>query len=426
MAKAAKPHTRSIGFTLQLGALVTLASFATDMGLPVLDATANSLGVTAARAALTLSIFMAGFALGPLLFGPISDRVGRRPVLLSGVAVFAVCGALAAFSRSIEALLFWRLLMGIGAGSAQVLVLAVVRDLFTGAEARARQSYVNLAAGVAPIIAPTVGVAVAAAFGGWRSIYALLAIGGAVLLASAAVVLEETAPPSGHALTIRGTLANYARVATHPVSAGYAAVMALGFGGLFAYVSGSSLVLMGVMGASRRAYGILFACASFGLVSGAFVNARLARRGVSHTRVITIGLAMMVLTTATLFALSATGVLSVVSFVALLVANNIALGAVRPNAAQGMLEPMPEIVGVASAFLGGVQTLTGAASSAIAASLFDGRTANAMTGTMVICALAAFVVYRLVVYPAEKRMHAEKAGATGERPIEDVGATVAA
>ena len=417
---------RSFGFTLQLGALVTLASFATDMGLPVLDATAASLGVTASRAALTLSIFMAGFALGPLMFGPISDRVGRRPIRLGGVAVFTICGALAAFSQSIQALLFWRLLMGVGAGSAQVLVLAVVRDLFTGAEARARQSYVNAAAGIAPIIAPTVGVAVAAAFGGWRSIYAVLAVGGTILFTSAAIVLEETAPMHAHSLTIRGTLANYQRVIAHPVSAGYAAVMALGFGCLFAYVSGSSLVLIGVMGTSRRTYGLLFACASLGLMTGSFFNARLAKRGVSHSRVITIGLTVIAVATAALLTLSVTGFLTVAPFVALLVMSNIALGAVRPNAAQGMLEPMPDIVGVASAFLGGFQTMAGAAASAVAVSLFDGKTANAMTGTMAICAASALAVYRIVVYPAEKRMHAEHAAATGERPIEDVGATVAA
>ncbi len=91
-----------------------------------------------------------------------------------------------------------------------------------------------------------------------------------------------------------------------------------------------------------------------------------------------------------------------------------------------MLEPMPEIVGVASAFLGGVQTMTGAAASALAVSLFDGTTANAMTGTMAISSASALAVYRFIVYPAEKRIHAENAGATGERPIEDVGATVAA
>ena len=178
-----RPHSPL--FTVLLGALVTLASFATDMGLPVLDATAASLGVTAATAALTLSVFMVGFATGPLVFGPLSDRHGRRPVLLAAVATFALFGALGAFAQSLGSLLAWRFVMGAGAGTAQVLVLATVRDLFAGAEARARQSYVNLAAGVAPIIAPTLGVWVAAA-GGWRAINGALAAGGAVLLAAAA------------------------------------------------------------------------------------------------------------------------------------------------------------------------------------------------------------------------------------------------
>ena len=141
-------HTAS--FTLLLGALATLASFATDMGLPVLGEMAASLGVAPGRAALSLSVFIVGFALGPLVFGPVSDHVGRRPVLLSGVAAFAAFGALGAFSRTLGAVLLWRFLMGIGAGSCQVLVLAMVRDLFTGVEARVRQSYVNLAAGIAP------------------------------------------------------------------------------------------------------------------------------------------------------------------------------------------------------------------------------------------------------------------------------------
>jgi DHA1 family bicyclomycin/chloramphenicol resistance-like MFS transporter len=211
----------------------------------------------------------------------------------------------------------------------------------------------------------------------------------------------------------------------HPVSFGYAAIVALSFGCLFAFVSGSSLVLIGIMGASQKTYGALFACASFGLMVGSFTNARLARRGVGHDRVILIGLAIVAIVAATLVVLSATQVLGVGTLVALIVVSNMALGAVRPNAAQGMLEPMPEIVGVASAFLGGLQTITGAVSSAIAAELFDGRTALAMTGTMAVCAIGALLVYLLMVRPAERRLRNEHV-ATGERPIDDVGTTVAA
>ena len=114
------------------------------MGLPVLAATATSLGVTAGKAALTLSVFMAGFALGPLLFAPLSDARGRRPILLLGSVMFGLFGGLAALSQSLNALLLFRLLMGMGAGACQVTVIAMIRDLFSGTEARVKQSYVNL------------------------------------------------------------------------------------------------------------------------------------------------------------------------------------------------------------------------------------------------------------------------------------------
>jgi DHA1 family bicyclomycin/chloramphenicol resistance-like MFS transporter len=399
-----RPH--SVQFTLLLAALVTLASFATDMGLPVLAATAESLGVTPATAALTMSVFMIGFAFGPLVVAPVSDRFGRRPILLMGVATFALFGALGAFAHSLGALLVWRLLMGAGAGTAQVLVIATVRDLFSGREARTRQSYVNLAAGLAPIVAPTLGVWIASV-GGWRAIYGALATGGVVLLALVARTLDETAPlHAKSALTLRGTFRSYGRVIRHPVTLGNALVVALCFGCLFAYVSGSSLVLIGIMGISQRMYGLLFACTSLGLVVGAFANARLNRRGVSHTRLITAGLIAIVSVALLLLVLAAAGRLTAWVLVPLIVVSFIGHGIVRPNAAQGALEPMPEIAGVASAVLTGLTMIVGAMASAIAAALFDGRSALAMTGTMAVCACAAMGAYLVVVRPAERRFHA--------------------
>ena len=395
-----RPHT--VAFTFLLGALATLASFATDMGLPVLGEMAASLGVAPGRAALSLSVFMAGFALGPLVFGPVSDHVGRRPVLLSGVAAFAVFGALGAFSRTLGAVLLWRFLMGIGAGSCQVLVVAMVRDLFTGVEARVRQSYVNLAAGIAPIIAPTLGVAVAT-MGGWRAIYGALAAGGAVLVTIAALRLGETLPPTPHeSFEVQRALEGYARVLRHRVSIGYALVIALNFGCLFAYVSGSSLVLIGILGVSRRVYGLLFAVTSFGLMVGALSNANLSRRGVSHARLITWGMGIIVATSMLLLVLTLVGAISTWALVSLAVVGFVGQGIVRPNAVQGALEPVPESAGVASAVVSGLQMLVGGASSAIVAAWFDGRSAIPVTAMMALTALASAAVYGLVVRPAER------------------------
>lgn len=399
-----RPHT--VAFTFLLGALATLASFATDMGLPVLAEMAASFGVAPGRAALSLSAFMAGFAFGPLFSGPVSDHVGRRPILLGGVAMFALFGALGAFSRTLGAVLLWRFLMGIGAGSCQVLVVAMVRDLFTGVEARVRQSYVNLAAGIAPIIAPTLGVAIAL-LGGWRAIYGALAAGGMVLFGVAALRLGESLPPTPHErFEVRRALAGYGRVLRHRVSLGYAGVIALNFGSLFAYVSGSSLVLIGILGVSRRVYGLLFAATSFGLVIGALTNARLSRRGISHARLIAWGLGTIVATSVLLLVLTLAGVLTVWILVSLAVIGFVGQGMVRPNAVQGALEPVPELAGLASAVVSALQMVLGALSSAIVAAWFDGHSALPVTAVMAFTALASAGVYGLVVRPAERRLGA--------------------
>ncbi|MEP6733799.1 MAG: multidrug effflux MFS transporter [bacterium] len=413
---------QSLAFTLLLGALVTLASFATDMALPVLAQIAESLRVTPARAALTMSVFMAGFAVGPLIMGPISDRHGRRPLLLLGCVTFAVFGALGAYAQSLPALLIWRFVMGVGAGTAQVLVIATVRDLFSGREARVRQSYVNLAAGLAPIIAPTLGVWIATV-GGWRAIYGALAAGGIVLSVLVAMLLEESASASARTtLTMRGTLENYFRVVRHPVSMGYALVVALGFGCLFAYVSGSSLVLIGLMGVSPRLYGALFASTAFGLVIGSFTNARLNRRGVSHTKLIAVGLTAIATISVVLLVLAYADLLQPALLVGSVIVSFVFHSIVRANSAQGALEPMPEIAGVASAVLTGLQMIVGAVASAVAASLFDGRSAVAMTGTMSVCALAALTVYAVVVRPAERRLGSSHASHEDELPFGEVAA----
>ena len=395
-----RPHSR--GFTLLLGALTTLASFATDMGLPVLAEMAGSLGIPVGRAALSLSVFMAGFALGPLVFGPVSDHIGRRRVLLTGVAMFTVFGGFAAFTRTLQGLLLWRFLMGTGAGGCSVLVVATVRDLFTGVEARVKQSYVNLAAGIAPIIAPTLGVAVAT-MGGWRAIYGFLAAGGAVLTSVATLWLGESLPrrPEG-TFEVQRAIGGYARVLRHRVSLGYIIVVALNFGSLFAYVSGSSLVLIGVLGVSQRVYGLLFAATASGLVVGALTNARLSRTGISHARLMAWGQALIVGTALLLLALTFADKVTVWLLVGLAVIGFIGHGIVRPNAVQGALEPLPEIAGVASAMLATLQMIVGALSSAIVAEWFDGHSPFAITATMAITASVSAIVYATVVRPAER------------------------
>ena len=397
---------RSPLLTLLLAGLATLSAFATDMSLPVLADTAASFGVTVGQAALTLSTFMIGFACAPLISGPVSDHLGRRPVLIAGTALYAVCGACAAGSSSLNALLVWRLLMGAGAGTGFVIVVAMVRDLFAGTEARVRQSYVNLAAGIAPVIAPTVGVLVAA-IGGWRAIYGTLAAGATVLVCIAWFTLDESLAPAQHDVSsVRDHLARvragYARVLRQRLSLGFILMAALNFGALFAYITGSSLVLIGVLGVSKRTYGLLFACSSLGLMTGSISNARLSRRGVPHLTLVTWGMAAITGTAVIMLGLSLAGVVSVLAIVPLAVVGFVGHGMVRPNVVQGALEPVPQVAGVASALMSAIQMVTGASVSALVSSNFDGTSARSMNVAQVACALLSVAVLVLMVQPARR------------------------
>jgi DHA1 family bicyclomycin/chloramphenicol resistance-like MFS transporter len=197
------------------------------------------------------------------------------------------------------------------------------------------------------------------------------------------------------------------------VTLGYIVMIALNFGCLFAYVSGSSLVLIGQLSVSRRLYGVLFAVTSAGLMIGALTSARLSRRGVSHARLIAWGLGAIVLTSGLLLAITMLAWLNVWSLVSIAFIGFVGQGVVRPNATQGALEPMAAIAGVASAVMSGVQMLTGAAASASVAALIDARSAVAMTGIMSACAGGAALVYVVIVRPAERIDHSYRSASTG-------------
>jgi MFS transporter, DHA1 family, multidrug resistance protein len=174
-------------FTVLLAMIVTLPSFSIDSCLESMSNIGVSLHAPPAATALVLSLFMVGFGCGQVIFGPLCDRLGRRPALLLGCALFTLAAVGCAVAPSIESLVFWRFIQGAGAAAGSVIVFAVVRDLFTGTAARTRFAYVNVVA----MIAPTLG-GVIAAWAGWRAVFFLLAFGGTLLALLIALSLEES------------------------------------------------------------------------------------------------------------------------------------------------------------------------------------------------------------------------------------------
>src|SRR3984885_1089250 len=184
-------------FALFLGALAALPPISIDMALPALGSIAHSLHVTPGMAQLTLSFFMAGFALSPIVYGPLSDRYGRRPMLLLGLVLFTLGGFACAVSGSLNLLLLARFVQGAGAGSGMSLAMAMVRDLFIGKKAQGRLAVITVVTNSAPMIAPALGAALLSHLG-WRAIYIATGLCGLLLLSTILFSLQETAPHQHH------------------------------------------------------------------------------------------------------------------------------------------------------------------------------------------------------------------------------------
>jgi MFS transporter, DHA1 family, multidrug resistance protein len=293
-----------MGFTVLLGFLVALPSFGIDMGLPALTATGAALGVAPARAGLMMSLFMLGFAVAPLFYGPASDRYGRKPVVAFACTLFIIAGIGCALARSLPTLLMWRVVQGAGAGASMTIALAIVRDLFEGQAARTKLSYVAIATTIVPMIAPTAGAALLA-LGGWRVIHAVLAGVGLLLLLAILLGFAESARVDPANRLVPSVVArNYIRVLMQPFCLGYILVNAAAFGALFAYVSGSSLFLINVVGLRPEQYGLVFAATSLGIMGGGFINSRLSARGVLPGYPLTVGLGLAAVSTMLLLAMT--------------------------------------------------------------------------------------------------------------------------
>jgi len=398
----------SAAFVLLLASLSALPALATDMALPALAAIGLDLRVSASSAALTLSLFLAGFAIAPLAYGPLADRYGRRPIVLFGGVLFTLASAACALAPNLASLLVFRVLQGVGAGAGSVMSLTIVRDLFQGHVARARLSYVASMRIVAPMIAPTLGSWVMY-FAGWRSIYGAMALAGMASTAAVYLGMDETRPAHAPAtrISVGALLRTYARVLSNPVCLGNTLVNALTFGCQFAYITGSPLLMMQLLGMSPQAFGVVFAMTAFGIMAASLINGRLNSRGIAPHKLLWTGLALSSSTSVALAVLGFADALSAWSLVPLLMLNTFSFGMIAPNASHAAVEPLPEVAGAASAVVSCLMMAVGALSGSLVTLLYDGHSARAITGIMAVCTLSALSLYafwvRRLPTPAARR-----------------------
>ena len=377
--------------------VVAMGPMSTDLYLPSLPLLTRALETDVATVQLTLSVFLVGFALGQLVYGPLSDRFGRRPVLLAGITVFVVASVACAAAPSIEWLIAARFAQALGACAGPVLGRAVVRDIY-GREGAARMlAYIGAAMALAPAIGPMIG-GYLTVWSGWRANFVLLIGYGALAAAGVWFLLAETNPHIGRVTGAAQMLRNYIGFARHREYSGFLLCMAMNYAGLFAFISGSAFVFIEVFGLTPNLFGFCFAGAVSGFIVGAVISGRLVRR-LGIRRMVRFGVAISALSGVTMAGLVLGGLESVWSILGPMIVYLFGTAFVLPNSMAGALGPFPDKAGAASALLGFIQMGFAALVGFAVAMTFDGS-ARPMAVAIALAGCATAAAYWLLAHGA--------------------------
>jgi DHA1 family bicyclomycin/chloramphenicol resistance-like MFS transporter len=383
-------------FTAFLASIAALTSLSIDMSLPSVPAIEHDFGIAAGRGALTMSLFLAGYAATPLVGGPLADRFGRRPVLLVSLVLFVSSAIGCSISPTFSVLLACRLIQGCASGVATTMPIAIVRDMLSGSAARQRLSEVTTINSIMPIVAPLIGSLVMVA-GRWRILFGCQAIFAGCIVAALLLDFRESLPKDRrHRLHPVALITNYWHLLTTRVFLGYALVNGLTFASVFSFISVSPLILMQRMGISRATYPLLFALIALGGITGSLTSALLSRRHTTGRTLITTGLSLLTAAAIVGAALQIAGFHRPIAILCAVFAALFGFGLMAPSVTIGALQPVPELAGSGSGALRSILMICGSGTSGFLA-LYCGRhfmrTELATTLTMSGTALAAFILY---------------------------------
>jgi DHA1 family bicyclomycin/chloramphenicol resistance-like MFS transporter len=387
--------------TVLLGALIAVAPLAMDIYLASMPSMTRALSATTDQVQLTLSLYMYAWGCSQIFVGPLTDRFGRRPLLLAGLGLFVAASIGCAFARDIHVLIGARVVQAIGMATVAVVPRAVVRDLYTGTQAARILSLMGVVLGIAPVIAPIIGSHLHVWFG-WRANFVFVSAYGAIALVCVAAALPETIPARDRRATHPAiVLANYGRLLRSRSYIGYTLVAAFASSGLFAFLAGSAFVFVAVMGTGERAFGFLFGTVMVGNILGASVGSRLVTR-LGIDRMLRYSTALMLASGAMLAALSFAGAVHPLAIVAPMFLFMVALMTTMPQATAGALIAFPAIAGSAASLLLFCQFVLASTAALIVGSTFDG-TQRPMAITIAVATLLAFLAFRALVRQSPRR-----------------------
>ncbi|WP_446010524.1 multidrug effflux MFS transporter [Candidatus Electrothrix sp.] len=353
-----------------LSLLMGFGSISTDLYLPAMPAMGRALGADAGMIELTISGYLIGFSLGQLLWGPISDRYGRRPSVSAGLIFFIIGSAGCALSRTAEALIAWRIVQAIGACACVALSRAMVRDLYQGNRAAQMLSMLMTIMTIAPILGPLVGGQIVA-LAGWRAVFWSLVTVGAltfVLLWS----IPETLPVRRRNMESLGmAMRYYGELLRHRKIMGYAITGGFLYVGLFAYVAGTPFIYINYYHVSEQQFGFFWGIVIAGATVANLINAKLVVRH-GYDRILLMGTVVMALAAFAVAWTAGTGWGGIWGLVLPLFVYISSIGFIVANSVAGAMTCFPERAGAVSALVGAIQYGSGIIGSALVGLLADG------------------------------------------------------
>jgi MFS transporter, DHA1 family, multidrug resistance protein len=375
-----------IEFVCLAACLMAMTALAIDIMLPALPEIASSFGVANENdRQLIIVLYMAGFAVGQIFFGPLSDHYGRKPILMLGLAVFIVGTIGALCANSFEMLLVARLVQGIGAASPRIIAIAVVRDLYAGRQMARVMSFAMIVFITIPVLAPSVGQALIH-IGNWHWVFFVLLLMASVTAVWSGTRLPETARPAlgvERAMTLKQSLL---AALLNPQTVGYGAAGGFMFGCLLAYVASAQQVFVDVFGFGD-VFPIVFGAIASAIAFASFANARLVgglgMRRVSHTALVGfVGVSILLAIAAAL------GIAGFATFALAVGISFFLFGLIAPNFNAIAMEPQGHNAGMASSVIGALSTAIGAVAGGLVARAFDGTILPIAMG-FAICSLIA-------------------------------------
>ncbi|AZO54070.1 MULTISPECIES: multidrug effflux MFS transporter [unclassified Mesorhizobium] len=378
-----------------LGLLSAIGPFAIDMYLPALPSIGTDLHAGTAAVQMSLLIFFLSMGFGQIVVGPISDMVGRKLPLYGGLALFMAGGIGSAMAPTIEWLIAFRFLQGLGASAGMAIPRAIVRDLHTGNEAAKLMSLLMLVFSVSPILAPLTGSQIIENFG-WRAVF--WTVTGAAVLATIllATSLKETRPAEERVGSSFGTaLAGYRFLMGDRNFLGLVAIAGFGIASFFVYLSSSSFILIDHYGLSPSVYSLFFSINAVAFIGMSQLTGLLSER-FGLKRVVWVAVTGYATTMVALFAIMATGVDRLDVMAALLFVGYGFLGLVIPTTSVLAMEEHGEIAGTASALMGTLHFAIGALAMGVAGVFFDG-TPLPMVAGITLCAVISFALAKVTL-----------------------------